>query len=220
MTNYHSYDPNDGHRLPHNPIKAIIAPRPIGWISSVDLEGRANLAPYSFFNIVSENPPILMFSSEGRKDTIRNIEDTGEFVFNLVTLPQARAMNLTSAAWPADVDEFKAARLEKIASEVVAAPRVAGTPAAMECKLLDIRRLVDINGRDVGAEIVTGQIVRVHILQDALIGGKFDIIKAQTIARAGYRGDYVDVKETFEMLRPANLKNATDDGNGDMKAMG
>lgn len=206
MASYHSYDPSEGHRLAHNPIKAIISPRPIGWISTVNLDGRANLAPYSFFNMMLETPPILMFSSEGRKDTINNIEATREFVFNLATRSQAEAMNLTSADWPAEVDEFEAAQLEKIASEVVAAPRVAGSPAAMECRLLDIRRLTDLNGLDVGAEIVTGQVVKIHILQKSLINGQFDITKAQTIARAGYRGDYVHVTDTFEMLRPANLK--------------
>ena len=212
MKNYHSYDPSEGHRLPHNPIKAIIAPRPIGWISTVGRDGRANLAPYSFFNIVSEKPPILMFSSEGRKDTIRNIEVTGEFVFNLATRPLAEAMNVTSADWPSEVDEFEKAGLGKIASEAVGAPRVAGTPAAMECKLLDIRRLVDLDGRDVDAELVTGQVVRIHILQDVLIRGQFDIAKAGTIARAGYRGDYVAVTETFEILRPSLVAYRCADG--------
>lgn len=212
MKNYHSYDPSEGHRLPHNPIKAIIAPRPVGWISSVGRDGRANLAPYSFFNIVSEKPPILMFSSEGRKDTIRNIEVTGEFVFNLATRPLAEAMNVTSADWPPEVDEFEKAGLGKIASEAVVAPRVAGTPAAMECKLLDIRRLVDLDGRDVDAELVTGQVVRIHILQDVLIRGQFDIAKAGTIARAGYRGDYVAVTETFEILRPSLVADRCADG--------
>lgn len=203
MENYHSYDPRDGHGLPHSPIKAIIAPRPIGWISTLSRSGKANLAPYSFFNIVSEKPPILLFSSEGRKDTIRNIEATGEFVFNLATRDLAQAMNISSGDWPSDTDEFEMAGLEKLASESVSAPRVSGAPAAMECKLLDIRQLVDVEGRDVGAEIITGQVVRVHIRGDVLRHGQFDIAKAGTIARAGYRGDYIAVTETFEMLRPA-----------------
>lgn len=205
MTNYHSYDPNEGHRLPHNPIKAIIAPRPIGWISSVDRNGLANLAPYSFFNVISEKPPILMFSSEGRKDTVRNIEATGEFVFNLATLPQVNAMNLTSTDWPSEVDEFRAAGLRKIASEAVAVPRVAGAPAAMECKLLELRPLTDLNGGDIAVEIVIGQVVRIHILRKVLIRGQFDITKAETIARAGYRGDYVRVAETLEIFPPSHF---------------
>ncbi|MCM2506043.1 flavin reductase family protein [Aureimonas altamirensis] len=203
MPKYHSYDPGEGHRLPHSPIKAIIAPRPIGWISTLGPDGVANLAPYSFFNIVSEKPPILLFSSEGRKDTIRNIEATGEFVFNLATNGFADAMNVSSANWPPEADEFEKAGLAKLSSEAVAAPRVAGSPAALECKLLDIRRLSDLDGRDVDAEIVMGQAVRIHILQDVLTEGYFDIAKAGTIARAGYRGDYVAVAETFEMLRPS-----------------
>lgn len=201
MTDYHSYDPSKGHRLPHNPIKAIIAPRPIGWISTIGADGIANLAPYSFFNIMSEKPPILLFSSEGRKDTIRNIEATGEFVYNLVPRSMAEAMNISSTDWPAEVDEFEKAGLEKIASDAVAAPRVAGSPAAMECRLLDIRRLTDLDGYDVDAEVITGQVVRIHLLRDVLDNGHFDIVKAGTIARAGYRGDYVSVSETFEMLR-------------------
>ncbi|WJS87164.1 flavin reductase family protein [Paracoccus sp. TOH] len=206
MTTYHSYDPREGHRLAHSPIKAIIAPRPIGWISTLGPDGVANLAPYSFFNIVSEKPPILLFSSEGRKDTIRNIEAAGEFVFNLATSSLADAMNVTSADWPAEVDEFQKAGLGKVASEVVAAPRIAKSPAAMECKLLDVRRLVDLDGRDVDAEIVIGQAARIHIRQDVITEGQFDIAKAGTIARAGYRGDYVVVTETFEMLRPSVVR--------------
>ena len=203
MTTFHSYDPREGHRLPHSPIKAIIAPRPIGWISTLSLDGIANLAPYSFFNIISEKPPILLFSSEGRKDTVRNIEATGEFVFNLATRDLAEAMNISSADWPSDADEFEKSGLGKLASEAVAAPRVSESPAAMECKLLDIRRIADIDGRDVDAEIVIGQVVRIHIREDVLTDGQFDAIKAGTIARAGYRGDYVAMTETFEMLRPS-----------------
>ena len=206
MTTYHSYDPREGHRLPHSPIKAIIAPRPIGWISTLGPDGIANLAPYSFFNIVCEKPPVLLFSSEGRKDTIRNIEARGEFVFNLATRKLAKAMNITSTNWPSDVDEFERSGLSKLTSEAVAAPRVAGSPAAMECKLLDIRRIVDLDGRATDAEIVIGQAVRIHIRQDALIEGKFNVTKAGTIARAGYRADYVAVTETFEILRPAVVR--------------
>jgi flavin reductase (DIM6/NTAB) family NADH-FMN oxidoreductase RutF len=205
VRNEHSYDPAEGHRLPHNPIKAIVAPRPIGWISSLGPDGTANLAPYSFFNIVSEQPPILLFSSEGRKDTIRNIEASGEFVYNLTTRRLAELMNTTSGDWPPDADEFEKAGLEKAPSDIVAVPRVAASPATMECRLLSIQRLSDLDGRHVDAEIVIGQAVRIHIREDALVSGRFDIAKAGTIARAGYRGDYVAVTETFEMLRPSPL---------------
>lgn len=202
MTQFHSYNPAMGHGLPHDPIKAIIAPRPIGWISSVDSTGRANLAPYSFFNLFSSSPPILIFGSEGRKDSLNNIEATGEFVFNLATRALGEAMNLTSGDFPSEADEFEIAGLEKVASDVVSAPRVAAAPASMECKLLEIKPLVDLEGRSVARELVIGQVVRVHIDPDYLVDGLFDMTKARTIARCGYRGDYAEVSEVFEMFRP------------------
>ena len=202
MTQFHSYNPAMGHGLPHDPIKAIIAPRPIGWISSVDSTGRANLAPYSFFNLFSSSPPILIFGSEGRKASLNNIEATGEFVFNLATRALGEAMNLTSGDFPSEADEFEIAGLEKVASDVVSAPRVAAAPASMECKLLEIKPLVDLEGRSVARELVIGQVVRVHIDPDYLVDGLFDMTKARTIARCGYRGDYAEVSEVFEMFRP------------------
>lgn len=202
MQRFHSYDPTLGHGLPHEPLKAIIAPRPIGWISSVGPNGHVNLAPYSFFNIFSSNPPILIFGSEGRKDSLSNIEASGEFVYNLATRAQAEAMNQSSGAYPPEVDEFVEAGLGKIASDVVAAPRVAGAPAALECRLLEIKPLVDLDGNTLARELVIGQVVRVHIDTAFLTDGLFDIAKARTIARCGYRGDYVEVTGTFEMLRP------------------
>ena len=202
MTRYHSYDPAQGHGLPHDPIKAIIAPRPIGWVSSLDQEGHANLAPYSFFNIFCSAPPILIFGSEGRKDSINNIEATGGFVYNLATRRQAEAMNISSGSFAAGVDEFDEAGLEKLASESVRSPRVGGAPASFECKLLEIKALVDLDGNRLERELVIGQVVRVHIDADYLTDGLFDIEKAGTIARCGYRGDYVEVTSVFEMLRP------------------
>lgn len=202
MPQSYSFDPALGHGLPHDPIKAIIAPRPVGWISSVDREGRANLAPYSFFNIFYSAPPILVFGSEGRKDSLNNIAATGQFVFNLATRALAEAMNLTSGVFPPDIDEFEMAGLEKRASDVVMAPRVAASPASMECRLLEIKPLVDLEGNRLDCELVIGQAVRVHIDPDYLTDGLFDITRAGTIARCGYRGDYVEAGETFEMLRP------------------
>lgn len=202
MPQSYSFDPALGHGLPHDPIKAIIAPRPIGWISSVDETGRVNLAPYSFFNIFCSNPPILIFGSEGRKDSIDNIEATGEFVFNLATRALAEAMNLTSGNYPRGTDEFAVAGLEKAASDVVAPPRVAASPASMECKLLEIKPLVDLDGHRLARELVIGQVVRVHIDPDYLTDGLFDIARAGTIARCGYRGDYAQVNSLFEMIRP------------------
>ncbi|HEY0008586.1 MAG TPA: flavin reductase family protein [Tepidisphaeraceae bacterium] len=123
MSDFHFYEPHLGHGLPHDPFKALVAPRPIGWISTVDANGRVNLAPYSYFNAFGDNPPIVGFSSAGRKDTQRNIEVTGEFVANLATKKHAHAMNWSSAVVPADVDEMQLAMLRPAPSQVVKAPR-------------------------------------------------------------------------------------------------
>ncbi|QDZ09890.1 flavin reductase family protein [Devosia ginsengisoli] len=202
MTSYHSFDPAQGHGLPHDPIKAIVGPRPIGWISSLDSAGTANLAPYSYFNMFSHQPPILIFGSEGRKDTVRNIEQTGEFVFNLATRDLAEAVNQTSAVLPPHIDEFELAGLAKLPSDKVAPPRVAGVAAAMECRLVQVQQLTDLAGAPVDTHLVIGQVVQVHINQACLVDGLFDITRARTIARCGYRGDYVEAGETFEMIRP------------------
>lgn len=202
MTGYHSYDPVTGHGLPHDPLKAIVGPRPIGWISTVDAAGRANLAPYSYFNLFSQRPPLLIFGSEGRKHTLANVEATGEFVFNLVTRPFAAAMNETSADHPADTDEFDAAGLAKLPSETVRPPRVAGVAAAMECRVTEIRPLADLSGEPVASRLVIGQVLRVHVDRACLVDGLFDITRAATIARCGYRGDYVETSHVFEMPRP------------------
>lgn len=202
MTTYHSFDPALGHGLPHDPIKAIVAPRPIGWISSLDSAGTANLAPYSYFNLFNHKPPILIFGSEGRKDTIRNIEHTREFVFNLATRNLAGAVNQTSAVQPPHIDEFVLAGLEKTPSTKVAPPRVAGVAAAMECRLVQVQQLTDAAGVPIDTHLVIGEVVQVHIDQACLVDGLFDIKRAGTIARCGYRGDYVEAGETFEMLRP------------------
>lgn len=202
MSIYHSFDPALGHGLPHDPIKAIVAPRPIGWISTLGNDGSANLAPYSFFNLFSSRPPILAFGSEGRKDTLRNIVSTGEFAFNLATRPQAEAMNLSSGVFPPETDEFALAGLGRLPSMKIAAPRVAGSPAAMECRLIEIKQLTDLDGRLLDNHLVIGQVVQVHIDEAFLVDGLFDITRARTIARCGYRGDYVEADRTFEMIRP------------------
>src|SRR6478672_11479399 len=136
MSEFHFYEPKAGHRLPHDPFKAIVAPRPIGWLSTVDAEGRMNLAPYSFFNAFCDDPPIVGFSSTGRKDSQRNIEATGEFVANLATMRHAQAMNMTSAPVPHEVNEMELAGLTPAPSRLVKPPRVADAPAALECRLL------------------------------------------------------------------------------------
>ncbi len=196
------YEPARGHGLPHDPFKAIVAPRPIGWISTRDQQGRPNLAPYSFFNAFSSNPPIVGFCSEGRKDSISNLEATGEFVANLVSRALAAAMNQTSAPVAHGVDEFALAGLTAAPGRVVAAPRVAEAPAALECRLLQIVRLHDLEGRELDSYLALGQVVGVHIAAAYLKDGRFDTAAAQPIARAGYRGDYFEMGALFEMLRP------------------
>jgi flavin reductase (DIM6/NTAB) family NADH-FMN oxidoreductase RutF len=198
------YEPKDGHRLPHDPFKAIVAPRPIGWISTVDAEGRPNLAPYSFFNAFCDSPPVVGFSSGGRKNSQRNVEETGEFVVNLATRRQADAMNRTSAALPHGVNKFEAAGLRTAPSRLVRPPRVADAPAALECRLLLVLPITDLDGKPTPNTLILGQVVGVHIDPGFLKDGLFDIAAAGTIARCGYRGDYVEVTRVFEMLRPSS----------------
>src|SRR5262245_34338860 len=196
------YEPSKGHGLSHDPFKAIVAPRPIGWLTTVDPEGHVNLAPYSFYNAFCEVPPIVGFSSSGKKDSQRNIEATGEFVANLVTRKHALAMNLTSAPFPHGVDEMERAGLAAAPSRLVRPPRVADAPAALECKLLLVLPLKDLEGRLTGNTLLLGQVVGVHIDRAFLKDGLFDLTAAQTIARCGYRGAYTEVTRLFEMLRP------------------
>jgi flavin reductase (DIM6/NTAB) family NADH-FMN oxidoreductase RutF len=202
MVDTHFYEPKDGHRLPHDPFKAIVAPRPIGWISTIDTAGRPNLAPYSFFNAFCESPPVVGFSSSGRKDSQRNVEETGEFVANLATRRQAEAMNRTSAALPHGVNEFEAAGLRAAPSRLVRPPRVADAPAALECRLLLVLPIKDLDGKPTPNTLILGQVVGIHIDPAFLKDGLFDIAAAGTIARCGYRGDYAEVTRVFEMLRP------------------
>jgi flavin reductase (DIM6/NTAB) family NADH-FMN oxidoreductase RutF len=203
MSEFHFYEPKHGHRLPHDPFKAIVAPRPIGWISSADLEGRPNLAPYSFFNAFCDNPPIVGFSSSGRKDTQRNVEATGEFVFNLATKKHAEAMNLSSAPFPPGVSEFEKAGLVAAPSRVVKPPRVADAPAALECKLLLVLPLTDLEGKPTPNTLILGQVVGVHIDPAFLADGLFDTAAARPLARCGYLADYVEVTDLLKMPRPS-----------------
>lgn len=203
MIDFHFYEPRLGHGLKHDPFKAIVAPRPIGWISSVDAEGRVNLAPYSYFNAFCDQPPVVGFSSSGKKDSQRNIEATGEFVANLATMAQAEAMNLTSASVPSEVNEMELAGLAAAPCKIVKPPRVADAPAALECKLLQIIPLKDLEGRPTINTLILGQVVAVHIDKAFLKDGFFDMAAARTIARCGYRGDYVEVTRLFEMVRPS-----------------
>jgi flavin reductase (DIM6/NTAB) family NADH-FMN oxidoreductase RutF len=205
----HFYEPSAGHRLAHDPLKAIIAPRPIGWISTMDPDGQVNLAPYSFFNGLNEKPPILMFSGTAHKDSIRNARATGEFVFNMVTKKFADAMNTSCAVVPHEVNEMRMAELQGAASTTVRPPRVAGVAAAVECKVLHIHELKDLGGKDLGQHVVIGQATGIHIDPALIRDGIFDLAAARPLARCGYRGDYVEVTELFEMVRP-NEAETTD----------
>jgi flavin reductase (DIM6/NTAB) family NADH-FMN oxidoreductase RutF len=195
------YEPARGHGLPHDPFKAIVAPRPIGWISTLDRLGRVNLAPYSFFNAVSSYPPMVMFSSEGLKHSADNARATGEFVANLATEPLKHPMNQTSAPLPAGVSEMEVAGLTAAPSRLVRPPRVAESPAALECKVLQVIELQDLNGRANGNFVVFGQVVGVHIDERFLTDGLFDTARARPLARCGYK-DYAVVEGVFALPRP------------------
>lgn len=202
MPDFHFYEPHRGHGLPHDPFKAIVAPRPIGWISSIDERGRVNLAPYSFFNAFCESPPIIGFSSGGRKDSQRNIEATGEFVANLATRKHAEAMNRTAAPVPHGINEMEMAGLAAAPSVLVKPPRVADAPAALECKLLQILPLKDLDGHLTQNTLILGQVVGIHIDKANVRNGVFDLSLVHPIARCGYLGDYTEVTSLFEMIRP------------------
>lgn len=197
------YEPKTGHGLPHDPFKAIIAPRPIGWISTVDRDGRPNLAPYSFFNAIHSRPPMLAFTSESMKHSAANAIATGEFVYNLATHPLFGAMNISSGDLPLGESEFAAAGLEMAPSRIVKAPRVAVSPASLECRVVHSMQLHDIDGGLLDGWIIMGQVVGVHIADDFIVEGRFDTARAQPLARCGYR-DYATVTELFEALRPTD----------------
>ena len=201
-TEFYFYEPGRGHGLAHDPFKAIVGPRPIGWFSTLDELGQVNLAPYSFYNALGDNPPIIGFSSSGRKHSLRNIEATGEFVANFVTKALGEAMNLTSSDFAPGVDEMALAGLTPAPCRLVRPPHVAESPAALECKLLQIIQLHDVAGKALEQYLVLGQVVGVHINTAYLVNGRFDTAAAQPILRAGYRGDYAELGGIFEMLRP------------------
>ena len=189
------------HDLKHDPFKAIVAPRPIGWISALNAKGEVNLSPYSFFNAISSRPNIVMFSSEERKDAVAVIEETGEFTCSLVTRALAEQMNLTSAPLPRGTSEYAHAGLEMAPSRFVRPPRVAASPAALECKLLSVQQLRDLDGQDVPRWMVLGQVVGVFIDEAYIRDGRFDTAAANPIARCGY-ADYAEVSELFSITRP------------------
>ncbi|MDX8492661.1 flavin reductase family protein [Mesorhizobium sp. VK22B] len=195
------YEPSKGHGLPHDPSKAIVAPRPIGWISTIDRQGKVNLAPYSFFNAFSTRPFIVWFSSEGEKDSATIAAESGEFVANLVSRELAEKMNRTAVDAPRGVSEFGYADLAMAPSRLVAPPRVAEAPAALECRVTEIFRPRALDGTQTGAVVVAGEVVGVHIDEAYLKDGQFDIVRAGNVGRLGYM-DYASVNEIFSMRRP------------------
>ena len=199
---FYQPEKND-HGLPRAPFKSCVVPRAIGWLSTLSPEGVANLAPYSQFTNLTFDPPYVAVSInqnhlQNRKDTTDNIEQTGEFVYNMVTYDLREAMNITAAEFPADVDEFEAAGLEKAPSVLVKAPRVAASPIQFECKYVQTLRLPG-DGRVGTVDIIIGKVVGVHI-KDEVIGpdGKIDIVKIKPLARLGY-SDYTTVDRVFEI---------------------
>lgn len=198
------YQPSHGHGLPHDPLNAIIGPRPIGWISSLDSSGQRNLAPYSFFNCFNYRPPIIGFASSGWKDSVQNIVETKEFVWNLATRPLAVAMNETSASIPRHEDEFAHAGLTPTASRIISAPRVAESPVNFECRLSQCIQLTSAEGLAVESWLVLGEVVAVHIDESLLEDGIYQTAKAQPILRAGGPSAYYGIDESlrFDLVRP------------------
>ena len=197
------YRPADGHGLPHNPFNAIVTPRPIGWISTRGADGSENLAPYSFFNAVAYVPPQVMFASTSAKedrgdtkDSVANIRETGVFCVNIVEYAMRDAMNQTSGPWAKETDEFTLAGIERAACETIACSRVAGAPAALECRLTQI---VKLEGEANFA--VFGEVTGVHMRDDCLKDGEFDVLSFNPLTRMGYR-DYSVIREKFSLKRP------------------
>ena len=200
----HFYEPRLGHGLPHDPFNAIVGPRPIGWISSHDAQGRLNLAPYSFFNGFNYTPPIIGFSSVGFKDTVRNVQQTGEFCWNLATRPLAEAMNLTCASVSPEVSEFELAGLTPAPSRVISVPRVTESPVSFECRVTQLIQLQGADGTKVDSWLTLGEVVAVHIDKALLKDGLYDTAAAEPILRGGGPADYFEIgaAQRFRMFRP------------------
>ena len=190
------------HGLPHNPFKAIVTPRPIGWITTMSAKGEVNLAPYSFFNGITDKPPIVMFSSEGQKDSVAFAEETKEFVCSLATFDLRDQMNGTSAPLPRGTSEFQSTGLEAAPSRLVKPPRVAASPCALECKLVKIVAMETADGKPVDSHVVFGQVVGVHIDDRFIVDGLLDTAAMKPIARCGY-DQYAVVESVFSMTRPS-----------------
>ena len=200
----HTYRPAEGHRLPHNPFNAIVAPRPIGWIGTVSASGRRNLAPYSFFNAFNYTPPLVGFSSTEWKHTARNCADVGAFTWNLVSFDLLGPMNETATY--SDVDEFERAGLTPVASEVVVAPRVGEARVTFECRVTQQVELTGADGRATGAILTLGEVVMVHIDDHLLVDGIFDTVRADPLLRGGGPSAYYGIAEgsRLDLRRPVD----------------
>ncbi|WP_106477992.1 flavin reductase family protein [Phytohalomonas tamaricis] len=202
--NVHFYEPELGHGLPHDPFNAIIGPRPIGWISSRASNGDLNLAPYSFFNGFNYTPPIIGFASVGYKDSVRNIEATGEFCWQLATRALAEPMNTSCAAVAPEIDEFELSGLTPAESRVVSVPHVREAQVVFECKLTQSIQLQSAAGDKLDTWMVLGEVVGVHIDQSLLIDGIYQTAAARPILRGGGPADYFEISQNqnFKMFRP------------------
>lgn len=203
-TDFHFYEPASGHGLPHDPLNAIVGPRPIGWVSTMSASGVRNLAPYSFFNLFNYRPPILGFASIGWKDSVANIAETKAFVWNLATRPLAEVMNASAAMVDAEVDEFTLAGIDSLPSRTVRPDRVAGSPAQFECRLTQLIRLENKEGAEVDTWLVLGEATGIHIDRAMLEDGVYQTARARPILRGGGPADYFEIGEDalFRMFRP------------------
>jgi flavin reductase (DIM6/NTAB) family NADH-FMN oxidoreductase RutF len=204
MSEQHYYEPAKGHGLAHDPFNAIVGPRPIGWVSTQGTDGSVNLAPYSFFNAFNYTPPIIGFSSVGAKDSLRNVRETREFVWNIATTETAEKMNQSCAAVPYGTDEFNLAGLTKSPSRLVAPPRVAESPVNFECKVTDIIQLHSHTGVAANSWLVLGEVIAIHIAQTLLKDGVFDTFNAGILLRAGGPSAYAVIRpdSRIDMHRP------------------
>jgi flavin reductase (DIM6/NTAB) family NADH-FMN oxidoreductase RutF len=204
MTEWHFYEPVAGHGLRHDPLNAIVAPRPIGWISTVSRAGVRNLAPYSFFNLFNYKPPIVGFCSVGAKDSLANARETGEFVWNLATRDLAEAMNASSVAAPPETDEFALAGLETLPSAKVRPPRVAASPVQFECVVTQVVQLEARGGDHLPSWLVLGEAVAVHVDRALIEDGVYQTARARPITRGGGPADYFEItpEQLFRLERP------------------
>ena len=191
----------DVTELSHDPFKAIVSPRPIGWIGTKSRDGTLNLAPYSFFAAIADRPQMVMFCSTGRKDSQRNVEETGVFTTNLAGHALLAAMNLSSAPAPAEIDEFALTGLTPVPGRLVDAPYVKEAYASLECKVVEVKPLFGLNGQPASSTMVIGEVVGTHIRDEAIRDGRLDMALVRPLGRMGYM-DYCDAGDVFELFRP------------------